>query len=212
MKKKFTYSFVACFAVMAIILCGGCFGGKLAWADATYTKVGGISAKVVDGDSKKAFILGADDEARIAKFGELGEISQINILVSGDVSIDELQENTTAMSGERGESHVASGNETVDYYTDWIKVKVKLPGDSAVKIDKMDGNGPTLIDKAASIEDGYYYEKVEYIIGSQDQTKFDVASDLSDGEDNYLYYGFCDENNNVLAEYFIHIQYDIDIE
>ena len=49
MKKKFTYSFVACFAVMAIILCGGCFGGKLAWADATYTKVGGISAKVVDG-------------------------------------------------------------------------------------------------------------------------------------------------------------------
>ena len=209
--KKLIYSFFTCSIAVCVILCGGCFGGKLAWADATYTKMGGISAKVVDGDSKKAFILGTDSEERIAKFGELGEIAQITVLVEGDVTNEALKENTTAMTGEVGASHVTSSGETPSYYTDWIKLKIKLPNDDAVKIDKMDGRGPTPIDKAQSIEDGYYYEKVEYIIGDSKQNNFKVTSDIEDGEDNYLYYGFCDENNNVISEYFVHITYDVNI-
>ena len=210
--RKFIYSFFTGCIAVCVLFCGGCFGGKLAWADATYTKMGGISAKVVDGENKKAFVLGADDERRIAEFGELGEIPQINVLVKGNITIQGLRENTTAMTGERGASHVTGNNETPSYYTDWIKIKIKLPSDRAVKIDKLDGNGPTLIDKAQSIEDGYYYEKVEYIIGDGNKENFHVVSDIDEGEDYYMYYGFCDENNEIISEYFVRVQYEVTIQ
>ncbi len=211
MKKKIIYSVMSVCLMMSMLMCGGCFGGKLAWADATYTKMGGVSAKVIKGDSKKAFILGEDDDKRIEKFGELGELPQITILVKGNVTKEGLQENTTPMTGMVSEAHVTSGNEEPDYYADWIKLKIKLPNDNTVKINKLDGKGCTTIDKAQSIEDGYYYEKIEYVRGDKNKENYKVVSDLESGDDNYLYYGFCDENNNVISEYFVNIIYEFDI-
>lgn len=212
MKKKIVYSVMSACLMMCVLICGGCFGGKPAWADATYTKMGGVSAKVVEGDSKKAFVLGKDDDKRIERFGELGELPQITVLVKGNVTKEGLKENTTPMTGVAGESHVTSGSEKPDYYTDWIKLKIKLPNDKAVKINKLNGKGCTPIDKAQSIEDGYYYEKIEYIKGDGNKENYKVVSDLDEGEDNYLYYGFCDENNNIISEYFVHITYEFDIK
>lgn len=212
MIKKLVYSVVSACLVVCVVICGGCFGGKLAWVDATYTKMGGVSAKVVEADSKKAFILGKDNDKRIERFGELGELPQITVLVKGNVTKGGLKENTTPMTGAVNSSHVTSGNEKPDYYTDWIKLKIKLPNDKAVKINKLDGKGCLPIDKAQSIEDGYYYEKLEYVRGDSNKENYKVVSDLEAGDDNYLYYGFCDENNNTISEYFVHITYEFDIK
>jgi len=62
-----------------------CFNGTLAFADNSVTQTNNIDVSVGD-ESKKAFTYGIDSDSRITKYGEVGEITQINVKVTGETT------------------------------------------------------------------------------------------------------------------------------
>jgi len=188
----------------------GCMNGALAWADNSVTKISGISVKVEKGENSKVFVLGSDSEERIARFGELGELPLITVKVSGKATKEQLNSRSTPITVEGESIHVTSGNEEVTYYTDYFKLKIRMPKD-AKKLNKLDGNGPLPIDMVQSEEDGFYYENIEYIRGDANKSNWAYIGEVQSG-DRYLYYGFTNENNEIITEYFVRVVYDFTIE
>jgi len=199
--------------VAVCIVCLGissCFSGRLAWADDSVMRTNGLSVAVTDTTQTKAFVLGVDSEERIEKFGEFGELRLICVTVSGTVQSAGLATSGTAMTIDGDSVHVTGSSETASYYTDWFKLKIKLPQD-ATKLNKLDGNGPQIIDTVASVSDGFYFENVEWLYGDANAENWTINGN-SETNDLYLYYGFTDDSNNVLAEYFVRVIYDITFE
>lgn len=200
--------------MVALILCAvtftGCMNGALAWADNSVTKISGISVKVEKGDNSKVFVLGSDSDERIARFGELGELPLIIVKVSGKATKGQLESRTTPITVEGSGFHVTSGNEKVTYYTDYFKLKIRMPKD-ATRLNKLDGNGPIDIDMVQSEDDGFYYENIEYIRGDENKSGWAYIGDVNTG-DRYLYYGFTNDKNEIITEYFVRIVYDFTIE
>ena len=98
-------------------------------------------------------------------------------------------------------------SEFFSYYTDYFKIKIRLPKDYA-KVNTLDGKGNVLIDKGENVEDGYYKQNIEWVKLDKNKTKASLAFD--DGEqDKYYYFEFLDINNKTLAEYFIRVQIEV---
>lgn len=209
MKKIIKRVFVAILLLSALSFTG-CMNGELAWADNSVTKISGIKVKVEDGENSKVFVLGNDSEERIARFGELGQLPLVTIKISGLASSEQLQSRTTPITVVGNGSHVTSANEEVSYYTDYFKFKIRMPKD-ATKVNKLDGNGPTVIDMIQSEEDGFYYENIEYIRGDANKSSWAYIGEI-DTKDRFLYYGFTNDNNEIITEYFVRVIYDFTIE
>ena len=196
--------------ILSALTFTGCMGGSLAWADNSVTKISGITVKLLSGENSKVFVLGSDSEERIARFGELGELPLITVKICGNVSKMQLESRTTPITMIGDSGHVTTLDEDVTYYTDYFKLKIRMPK-QATKLNKLDGKGPTLIDMVASSQDGFYFENVEYIIGDNDKSNWTYIGD-KETNDRYLYYGFTNDDNEIIAEYFVRVVYDITIE
>ena len=114
---------------------------------------------------------------------------------------------TTTGVDENGQ---ATNNESkVAYFTDWVKIKIRLPKGYA-KYNILDGKGNVKIDKAKQVEDDYFKFNFEWV--RLDKGKENATLAVDEGEtDKYLFYEFCDKDNKVLAQYFVHIAYNLKI-
>ena len=197
---------VAFCLLCVVFFATSCYNGSLCWADNSVTQTNNIDVKVED-SSKKAFTYGADSDKRIAKYGELGELTQINIKISGETSLDKLKQTTTGVD-ESGQA--ASDESKISYFTDWVKIKIRLPKGYA-KYNILDGKGNVKIDKAKQVEDDYFKFNFEWVRLDKDKTSANLVVD--DGEtDKYLFYEFCDKDDKVLEHYFVRIVYDVKIK
>ncbi|MBQ8749222.1 MAG: hypothetical protein IJZ29_01965 [Clostridia bacterium] len=198
------------FCIMVIMLIAvitaSCFNGVLCWADNSVTQTNNIDVKV-NQNSKKAFTYGVDSEERIAKFGEFGELTQINIKISGETSLDSLKSTTTAVD-ENGE--IVSSDSDASYFTDFIKIKIRLPK-GYVKVNMLDGKGAVEIDKAKQVEDEYFKMNVEWVRLDKNKTSANLVVDENE-EDRYLFFEFIDKNDNSLAQYFVRLVFDVEIK
>ena len=198
------------FCIMVIMLIAvitaSCFNGVLCWADNSVTQTNNIDVKV-NQNSKKAFTYGVDSEERIAKYGEFGELTQINIKISGETSLDSLKSTTTAVD-ENGE--IVSNNNDASYFTDFIKIKIRLPKGYS-KVNILDGKGAVEIDKAKQVEDGYFKMNVEWVRLDKNKTSANLVLDANE-EDRYLFFEFIDKNDNSLAQYFVRLVFDVEIK
>lgn len=192
---------------MSMVLLCGCDYGNIAKIDDSITNIDGVTISITSTNEKKAFVHNIDNDLLIERFGELGELSTIEVSLEGTVSISSLPTNATAMVKENGNSHVKAINEVASYYTDFFILKIKMPT-TAKKINNLDGNGPRTIDTSNSVKDGFYIHKIEWLFGDVTASNWSIAGDTSTNE-NYLYIGFIDEANETIAQYFVHIQYNI---
>ena len=189
-----------------VVACVSCYNGQLCWADNSVTQTNNIDVCVLD-NTRKAFTYGVDSETRIAKYGEFGELTQINIKISGETSLDKLKSTTTAVDSKG----IATSSESeTSYYTDWIKIKIRLPKGYA-KVNTLDGKGNVEIDKPKQVEDDYFKMNVEWIKLNKAKTNANLVVDENE-EDRYLFFEFSDKDNNSLAQYFVRITYDVTIK
>ena len=205
MKKKLLVGLMA-FTFVLIALCG-CFGGAIVWADNSPSKVGGITVSAEKTVSRKAFVEGVDSEARIQKFGELGALNTLIVKVSGEVEKSKAESVLTPITVEGSSSHITGENETPTYYTDYIKIKIKLP-EGATRLDTLDGDGATAIDTAQSVEDGYYFTKVEWLKVDANKENYTIAGD-SQTNDEFYYFAFRDDDNDLIADYLLRVVFDV---
>ncbi len=196
---------------MALILVGvmlsGCFGGRTAWVDTSVTKVTGITVNADKEVKTKAFVQGTDSEVRVQKFGELGSISLINVKIMGTVVKSSANNVVTPITVDGESSHVTMVDESVTYYTDYIKLKIKLP-ENATKIDTLDGDGAVAIDMTESVEDGYYETKLEWLKVDVSKENYTIAGDATT-KDEYYYFGFKDDDGDLVKDYFVCILYEV---
>ena len=97
-----------------------CYNGKWAYADNSVTETNNIDVKV-DKETKKAFALGVDSENRIARYGRLGELIQINVTIAGSTSLNDLKTTTTKIDND---GKPTNSNENISYFSDYIKIKI----------------------------------------------------------------------------------------
>lgn len=183
-----------------------CYNGALCWVDNSVTQTNNIDVDVLK-STKKAFTYGVDSDKRIAKYGELGELTQINVKISGETSLEQLKKTTTGID-EKG--NPTNDADKVDYFTDWVKVKIRLPKGYA-KYNVLDGKGCIKIDKAKQVEDDYFKINLEWVKLNKDKSAPTLVVDEGE-KDRYLFYEFCDKNDKVLSHYFVRITYDVKIK
>lgn len=200
--KKFYYLFCLFFISVSF---SACYNGKLCWVDNSVTQTSNIDVQFLNVTSK-AFVYGKDSENRISKYGAIGEISEINIKISGATTLDNLKNSTTAVD-ENGV--IVKNVDDASYFTDWVKIKIRLPKGYA-KINTLNGRGSVDIDKAKYVEDGYYKFNLEWVRLNKNKTGAILATDEMEN-DKYLFFEFLDSVDNVLSHYFLHIVYDVTI-
>ena len=201
--KKICSVFYLSFLFLVLINLGGCFNGKLCFADNSVTQTTNIDVKY-KGCEQKAFVYGVDSNARIVKYGELGEITMIKILVSGSTSLNDLKNSTTGIDVN---GMPTNNTNSASYFTDWFKIKIRLPK-NYMKVNVLDGKGPVLIDKAKQVEDDYFKINLEWVRLNSEKSTANLVVD--DGEsDRFLFFEFLDKNDVVLSHYFVHIEYNV---
>ena len=205
MKKRLLV--VAMGITFAVIALCGCFGGATLWADNSVTKVGGVNVSAEKNITKKAFIEGVDSDIRIQKYGELGSLNTLTVKVVGEVEKSKAESLLTPITVDGSSSHVTGENESVTYYTDYIKIKIKLP-ERATKLDTLDGDGATTIDTSQSVEDGYYFTKLEWLKVDANKQNYTIAGD-SASNDEYYYFAFKDDNNDLVQDYLVHVVFNV---
>lgn len=205
MKKKLLVA-VMSLTFVIIALCG-CFGGAVIWADNSVTKVGGVSVSAEKTVTKKAFIEGVDSEIRIQKYGELGSLNTLTVKVEGEVKKEKAESLLTPITVDGSSSHVTGENESVTYYTDYIKIKIKLP-ERATKLDTLDGDGATTIDTSQSVEDGYYFTKLEWLKVDANKQNYTIAGDATTN-DEYYYFAFKNDDNDLVQDYLVHVVFNV---
>ena len=195
--------------IVAFIFNIGCQNGVLVWADNSVTQTSGIDVKVLD-NTKKQFILGEDDDDLVALYSKFGELTSLNIEISGNVTLDTLKKSTTGMvTGENGVGQVSKNQAESDYYADLFKIKIYLPK-NAEYVNFLDKRGDILIDKPTMVEDTYLKQNFEFIELNKAKTEPNLVVNSSNGE-AYYFIEFKDNNKLVLERYFIHITYKVNI-
>lgn len=205
MKKKLLVA-VMSLTFVIIALCG-CFGGAVIWADNSVTKVGGVSVSAEKNVTKKAFIEGVDSDIRIQKYGELGSLNTLTVKIEGEVEKAKAESLLTPITVDGSSSHVTGENESVTYYTDYIKIKIKLP-ERATKLDTLDGDGATTIDTSQSVEDGYYFTKLEWLKVDANKHNYTIAGDATTN-DEYYYFAFKNDDNDLVQDYLVHVVFNV---
>ena len=208
MKRKLLIATLS--ITLVIIMLGGCYGNSVIWADNSTAKVGGITVSAEKKVTKKAFIEGVDSEARIQKYGELGSLDKLTVKVNGSVEKQKAVEKLTPITVEGNSSHVTAENESVSYYTDYIKIKIQLP-EGATKLDTLDGDGAITIDTTQSVEDGYYYTNIPWLKVDSAKENFAIFGD-SESKDEYYYFAFKNDDNVLLKDYLVHIIYEVEFK
>lgn len=205
MKK---YIKILCFLLLGLVSVSffGCYNGTLCYADNSVTQTNNIDVKV-EKTTTKAFTFGTDSDARIAKYGELGELTQINLVVSGKTDLNSLKLTCTGIDVSGKPTNNES--ETV-YFNDNVKIKIRLPRDYA-KINRLDGKGVVDIDKPKEVEDEYLKFNLPWVILNKEKTQASFNTDENEN-DKYLFFEFLDSNNKVLAQYFVRVQYEVEIK
>lgn len=205
MRKKLLVAVMG--ITFAIILLCGCFGNSIVWADNSVSKVSGITVSAESKVTKKAFIEGVDSENRIQKFGELGSLNTLTVKVSGEVEKEKAASLLTPITVDGSSSHVSGENESATYYTDYIKLKIRLP-ESATRLDVLDGDGSTPIDTTQSVEDGYYHTLIEWLKVDANKSNYTIAGDANTN-DEYYYFAFKDDDNDLVMDYLVHVVFDV---
>ena len=93
MEKIFKYISLI-FVFLFLFTLNGCYNGKLCYADNSVTQTNNIDVCVLKSE-QKAFAYGIDSDNRIAKYGELGSLTQINVKISGKTSLNKLKTSIT---------------------------------------------------------------------------------------------------------------------
>ena len=210
MTKKIQIFTFSIFFIISPIVFVGCINGALLWADNSVTQTSGIDVSVKE-NSKKQFILGSDTDELVAMYSQYGELTTLNVKVSGNVTKDKLKDSTTGMYiDEKGNPQVCKNQNESEYFTDWIKIKVYMPKD-AYYVCFDDNKEDIEIDKPTMTEDTYLKKNFEWIKVNKEKTTFQLVTNQSSNE-YYGYVAFKDKDKNVLEQYFIHIIYDIEIK
>ena len=197
---------IFCMLILMSITLVGCYNGKLCFADNSVTQTTNIDVKY-KGNEQKVFIYGVDSNARIVKYGELGEVTMIKVSVWGKTTLNDLKNSTTGID----ESGIPTNDVSkASYFTDWFKIKIRLPKNYE-KVNILDGKGPVLIDRPKQVEDDYFIANLEWVRLNKDKTVANLVTDEGE-DDRFLFYEFLDKNNNVLTHYFVHIEYSVVID
>lgn len=182
------------------------FGNKVNWGvNASIAKVPGITVTVDPMTTKKLFSLdNGDSEARVNQFAKYGELDQITINVSGEVSRADCIENAQPRDSQ---GNAIEGDAVVNYYTDFFQFKLRLP-ENATKLGVSDGLPAKPVAEIENIENGYLIENVQWLLGGADQTNWSICGNATTN-DGYFYYAFYNDEDELVAQYFVRVVYDV---
>lgn len=168
-------------------------------------KIDGISVTVGETTTKE-FVEGEDSEGRVNLYGDLGELKQYTINVSGEVSIAECNEKAIAMN----DGNVVEDDSTpIGYYTDFFEMKFLAP-EGATKVGYIDGNSQKLDTEIGTLdEDGYYTESVQWLLGNTDKTNWNTCGN-ADTQDGYFYFKFLNDEDKIVDHFFVKVVYDVE--
>ena len=163
--------------------------------------IGGIT--VVLGENTT--VDGKDLASRNELYGNLGELKQINITVSGTVSRAECDEKAIPMNA--GEI-VEDDASPIGYYTDFFEMKILVP-EGATKYGYIDGN-PQKLDQEIGLvdENGYFSESVQWLLGAADKSSWNTCG-KADTQDGYFYYKFLNDSDEIVDQFFVRVVYDV---
>lgn len=205
--KKILVNIIMC--SFLVLMCSSCLNGELIWADNSVTRTSNIDV-IVKENTEKQFVLGVDEQQLVEKYSQFGSLTMLNVLVKGQTSIDTLKESLTGICyNENNMPIVCTNNDEIDYYTDWIKVKIYMPK-NAYYVNFDDGQNLTKIEKATMVEDTYVKKNFEWIKADKLKTNFYInTNSLSDNA--YYLIEFYDQDKNVISRYFLNIEFNVTI-
>lgn len=198
-------SVVALLLAVCSILFVACGSTPNYQVDSSMAKVSGITVTVDQETTKKAFSTeNGDSEARVNQFGKYGELDQITVRVSGEVSRADCVENAQAKDANGND---VTADTAVNYYTDFFQFKLKI-NDDATKLEVSDGLPAKPIAEIENVKDGYYVENVQWLLGDANQSNWQICGNATTN-DGYFYYGFYNDADEVVAQYFVHVVYNV---
>ena len=174
--------------------------------DASIAKVDGVTVTVDKELTKKQFSTdNGDSQGRVDLYGELGELDQVTVRVSGTVSKADCDENALARNAQGEE--VGQG-ETVNYYIDYFELKILIPKD-ATQFKTTDGLPAKPVAELENTENGYVVENVQLLLGDANKTSWSICG-VASTNDGYFYYAFLDDNNEIVKQFFVRVVYDVE--
>lgn len=165
-------------------------------------QIDGITVALGENTTKK-FEDGVDLANRVSLYGSLGELKQINVTVSGTVSRAECDEKAIAMN----DGNVVEDDSAVGYYTDFFEMRFLVP-EGATKVGFIDGNSQKLDQEIGNVENGYYAESVQWLLGTADKSSWNTCGN-ADTQDGYFYYKFLNDSDEIVDQFFVCVTYDV---
>ena len=192
-------------AMFALTACGGSNPKAEVKVSTSLAEIDGISVSVGEKTTKE-FVEGVDAEGRVALYGNLGELTQYTIYVSGTVSIAECNEKAIAMNDG---NVVEDASTPIGYYTDFFEMKFLVP-EGATKVGFIDGNSQKIDSEIGNVDsDGYYSESVQWLLGTADKASWNTCGN-AETQDGYFYYKFLNDENEIVDQFFVRVVYDVE--